>query len=74
MQSSTAMAMIFLMNSLQLGSDANSTALRTALLQWCYYSRNIGAFPAGSAGNGTGADDDNGMRRLSQERQRKDKG
>ena len=33
------MAPIFLRNSLQLGTYANSTALRAALLQWCYSSR-----------------------------------
>ena len=40
---------------------ANSAALRTALLQWCYSSRNFGANPTVSSGNGTGADDDNWM-------------
>ena len=54
------MAPIFLGNSLQLGTYANSTALRAALLQWCYSSRNFGANPTVSAGNGTGADDDPG--------------
>ena len=34
---------------------------RTALLQWCYSSRNFGANPTVSAGNGTCADDDNWM-------------
>ena len=38
---------------------ANSTALRKALLQWCDYPSNFGASPPVSAGNGTGADDDN---------------
>ena len=52
------MAPIFLRNSLQLGTHANSAALRTALLQWCYSSRNFGANPTASAGNGTSADDD----------------
>ena len=47
-----------LRNSLQLGTYANSAALRTALLQWCYSSRNFGANPTVSAGNGTSADDD----------------
>ena len=51
------MAPIFLRNSLQLGTYANSAALRTALLQWCYSSRNFGAKPTVSAGNGTSADD-----------------
>ena len=37
------MAPIFLRNSLQFGTYANSTALRAALLQWCYSSRNFGA-------------------------------
>ena len=48
----------FLRNSLQLGTCANSTALRAALLQWCYSSRNFGANPTPSSGIGTGADDD----------------
>ena len=52
------MAPIFLRNSLQLGTHANSAALRAALLQWCYSSRNFGANPTASSGNGTGADDD----------------
>ena len=30
-----------------------------ALRQWCYCSRNLGAFPTTSAAIGTGADDDN---------------
>ena len=34
-------APIFLRNSLQLSTCANSTALRAALLQWCYSSRNF---------------------------------
>ena len=51
----------FLRNNLQLGTYANSAALRTALLQWCYSSRNLGATPTVSAGNVTGADDDNRM-------------
>ena len=55
------MAPIFLRNSLQLGTYANSAALRTSLLQWCYSSRNFGANQTVSAGNGTGADDDNRM-------------
>ena len=45
---------IFLRNSLQLGTYANSPALRTALLQWCHSSRNFGANPTASSGNGTG--------------------
>ena len=48
----------FLRNSLQLGTYANSTALRAALLQWCYSPRNFGANPTASSGNGTSADDD----------------
>ena len=63
------MAPIFLRNSLQLGTYANSAALRTALLQWCYSSRNFAANPTVSAGNGTSADDDPYASRLSQERQ-----
>ena len=52
------MAPSFLRKSLQLGTYANRAALRTALLQWCYFSRNFGATPTVSAGNGTSADDD----------------
>ena len=52
------MAPIFPGNNLQLGTYANSAALRTALLQWCYSSRNFGANPTVSAGN----DDDNKMK------------
>ena len=55
------MAPFFLRNWLLLGTYANSTALRTASLQWYYSSRNFGASPNVSAGNGTGADDDNRM-------------
>ena len=55
------MASIFVGNSLELGTHANSAALRTALLQWCSSSRNFGASPTVSAGDGTGADDDNRM-------------
>ena len=52
------MAPIFLRNSLQLGTHPNSAALRAALLQWCYSSRNFGANLTVSAGNVTSADDD----------------
>ena len=52
------MAPIFRRNSLQWGTYANSTALRAALLQWCYSSGNFGANPSASSGNGTSADDD----------------
>ena len=52
------MAPIFLRNSLQSGTYANSTALRAALWKWCYASRNFGANPTASSGNGTDADDD----------------
>ena len=52
------MAPIFLRNSLQLGTYASSAALRTALLQWCHSSPNLGANSTVSAGNGTSADDD----------------
>ena len=55
------MAPIFLRSSLQLGTYAKSAALRTASLQWCYSSRNFRANPTVSAGNETGADDDNRM-------------
>ena len=48
----------FFRNSLRLGTYANSAGLRKALLQWCYPSRNFGANPTVSAGNGTSADDD----------------
>ena len=51
------MALVSLRNSLQLGTYANSTALRAALLQ-CYSSRNFGANLTAPSGNGTGADDD----------------
>ena len=61
-------APIFLSSSLQLGTHSNSAALRTALLQWCYSSRNFGANPTVSAGNGTSADDDR-MQADSQDRQ-----
>ena len=50
------MAPIFLGNSLQVGTCANSTALRAAQLQWCYSSRNFGANSTASSGNGTSAD------------------
>ena len=56
------MAPNFLTNSLQLGTYANRAALRTALLQWCCSSRNFGANPTVSVGNGTRS-------RLFQERQ-----
>ena len=52
------MAPIVLRNSLQLGTYAKSAALRAALLQWCYSSRNFGANLTVSAGNVTSADDD----------------
>ena len=52
-------APILLRNSLQLGTKANSTTLRTALLHWCCSSRNFEATPTVSAGNGTGADVEN---------------
>ena len=52
------MAKMFLRKSLQFGTYANGTALRAALLQWCYSSRNFGANPTASSGNGTSADDD----------------
>ena len=54
-------APIFLRDNLQLSTYSNCAALRTALLQWCYSSRNIGANPTVPAGNGTGGDDDNRM-------------
>ena len=52
------MVPMFLRNRLQLGTYANSTALRAALLQWCYSFRNFGANPTASSGNGTSAGDD----------------
>ena len=55
------MAPIILRNNLQLWAYANSAAVRTALLQWCFSSRNFGANPTVSDGNGTGADVDNKM-------------
>ena len=55
------MAPFCLRNNLQLSTCANGAALRTVLLQWCYSSRNLGATLTVSAGDGTGADDDNRM-------------
>ena len=52
------MAPIFLWNSLQLGTYANSARLRTVLLHLRYSSRNLGANPTVSAGSGSSADDD----------------
>ena len=52
------MAPILLRDNLWLGTYANSTALRAVLLQWCCSSRNFGANPTASSGNGTSADDD----------------
>ena len=49
---------IFCRNSLLLVTYANSTVLLAALLLWCYSSRNFGANPTASSGNGTSADDD----------------
>ena len=45
------MAPIFLGSSLQLGTYANSTVLRAAMLQWCYSSRNFGTNPTASSGS-----------------------
>ena len=61
-------APIFLRNSLQLGTYANSAAHRPALLQWCCSSRNFGANTTVPVGSGTSADDDR-MQADSQERQ-----
>ena len=47
------------------------TALGTALLQWCFSSRNFGAFPTVSAGTGTGADVDNKLQVYFLEKKRK---
>ena len=47
-----------LADAVKVHSDDGSAALRTALLQWCYSSRNFAANPTVSAGNGTRADDD----------------
>ena len=47
-----------LADAVKVHSDDGSAALRTALLQWCYSSRNFAANPTVSAGNGTSADDD----------------
>ena len=52
------MAPVFFRSTLHLGTYSNSAALRTALLQWRYSSRNFGANPTASYGNGTSADDD----------------
>ena len=69
MQSSTLVMMKkgtdFLRNNLQSGTDGNSAALRAALLQLCYCSRNFGASPTVAAGSGTGANDDNRMQVVS---------
>ena len=51
------MSPIFLRNSLQLGTYANSAALRTALLQWCYSSRNFERIRPCHLENRTRADD-----------------
>ena len=40
-------------NNLELGTHANSAALRTALLQWCHSFRKFGASSTASAENGT---------------------
>ena len=64
------MAPKFLRHSLQFGIYANNTALRIALFQWSYSSRNNGASPTVLAGHGTGADDDNRMQLDSQESQK----
>ena len=68
------MAPIFLRNSVQVGTHANSTALRAALLQWCYSSRNFGATPTASSGNGTSADDDRMQVQSLKKGKRKGKG
>ena len=47
-----------LADAVKVHSDDGSAALRTALLQWCYSSRNFAANPTVSAGNVTSADDD----------------
>ena len=47
-----------LADAVKVHSDDGSAALRTALLQWCYSSRNFAANPTVSAGNGTSVDDD----------------
>ena len=66
------MVPIFLRNSLQLGTYANSAALRTALLQLCYSSRNFGANPTLAAGNVTSAGDD--RMQVDSLKKRKEKG
>ena len=68
------MAPIFLGNSVQVGTHANSTALRAALLQWCYSSRNFGGNPTASSGNGTSADDDRMQVQSLKKGKRKGKG
>ena len=68
------MAPSFLRNSLQLGTYAHSTALRAALLHWCYSSRNFGANPTPSSRNGTSADDDRMQVDSLKKRKRKGKG
>ena len=67
------MVPIFLRSSLQLGTCANSTALRAALLQWCCSSRNFGANPTASPGNGTSADDGRMQVESLKKGERKDK-
>ena len=47
-----------LADAVKVHSDDGSAVLRTALLQWCYSSRNFVANPTVSAGNVTSADDD----------------
>ena len=53
------MAAFCLKNKMHLGTHTSSAALRTALLHWCYSTRNFEASSTTSARNGTSADDDN---------------
>ena len=46
------MHMLIKRSSLQLGTCANSIALRAALLQWCYSTRNVRMNPTASSGSG----------------------
>ena len=63
-----------LADAVKVHSDDGSAALRTALLQWCYSSRNFAANPTVSAGNGTSVDDDRMQVDSLKKGKRKDRG
>ena len=63
-----------LADAVKVHIDDGSAALRTALLQWCYSSRNFAANPTVSAGNGTSADDDRMQVDSLKKGQEKDRG